>query len=275
MSDVRKSVSLERWRLAEALRVQFRIIGALMRREMRAHFGESRLGYLWAVLEPLLHLIVLIVLFDYILVRRSHLGGSMVLFMVTGLMPYFFYYKLATYVAGAVDNNRALLRLPPVKPLDVIVSRALLETATYVFVGFLLLIGLALAGESPSAVVPYDGLALAAAIATATGLGFGIGCINAVVRIFVPNWPAIFGLLLSPIFLLSGIWFLPDEVPQPFRGYLLFNPLMHVILWVRSAFYRGYEPADLDRTYASVCALGVVIVGIAVVRLNRHRLLEE
>lgn len=275
MSDVRKSALSERWRLKEACRVQFRIIGALIRREMRAHFGESRLGYLWAIIEPLLHLIVLIVLFDYVLARRSPLAGNVVLYMVTGLMPYFLWYKLAAYVAGAIDNNRALLRLPPVKPFDVIVSRAILETGTYLFVGFLLLVGLALVGTSSAEVVPHDALALAAALGAATGLGFGVGCLNAVIRIFVPNWSAIFGLLLSPVFLLSGIWFLPEEVPQPFRGYLLLNPLMHDILWVRSAFYRGYDPPDLDRTYALVSAVGVVLVGLALLRVNRRRLLEE
>jgi transposase len=102
------------WALSgEAIRLQSRVIAALVRRETRAHFGEMRLGYLWAIIEPALHLIVLGLLFSYVLRRHSPLGGSMIMFMLTGLMTYFLFYKLATYVAGAVSENRALLNLPP------------------------------------------------------------------------------------------------------------------------------------------------------------------
>ena len=31
---------------------QLRVVAALIRREMRAHFGESRMGYLWLLLSP-------------------------------------------------------------------------------------------------------------------------------------------------------------------------------------------------------------------------------
>lgn len=244
-----------------------------MRREMRAHFGEMRLGYLWALIEPALHLAVMSVLFVYILKRHSPLGGDLNLFMLTGLLPYFLFYKLALYLAGSIDENRPLLKLPPVKPFDVILARALLESATYIFVGFLLFAGLALVGESTD-VIPYQPLKLMSGIAATVAFGFGIGCINTVIRLFLHNWTTIFGLLLSPAFLLSGIWFLPDAIPQPFRDILLLNPVMHYIMWVRAGFYRGYEPPELDSGYALMWSAGVVVVGLALLRISRRKLLE-
>jgi capsular polysaccharide transport system permease protein len=256
-----------------AVELQLRVIAALMRREMRAHFGEARLGYLWAVIEPILHLTILAVLFDYVLKRHNPLGGSLNLFMMTGLLPYFLYYKLATYLAGAVEGNRSLLSVPVIKPLDVFVSRALLEVATHLLVGLILFGGIAMIGDADEA-VPHAPLQLVLAVAATAGLGFGAGCTNAVIRIFLRNWTAIFGLLLSPLFLLSGIWFLPNEVPQPFRDYLLLNPVMHLIMWVRSTFYPGYEPAELDRTYAAVWSIAAVLIGLALLRVSRRKLVE-
>ncbi|GEP58626.1 ABC transporter permease [Reyranella soli] len=257
---------------ADAIRLQFRVIAALVRRETRAHFGESRLGYLWAIIEPMLHLIVLGLLFSYVLKRHSPLGGSMIMFMLTGLMTYFLFYKLAAYVAGAVAGNRSLLNLPPIKPLDVMISRAILEAATYLFVGFLMFLGLVLAGHGEA--IPRHPLSLAAAIAVTIAFGFGVGTINAIIQVFVTNWSTIFGFLLSPLFLLSGLWFLPESVPPPFRGYLLYNPLMHCIMWVRSGYYRNYDPPDLDRGYAVLSSALTVAIGLMLLRATRRKLLE-
>jgi ABC-type polysaccharide/polyol phosphate export permease len=80
--------------------------------------GEARLVYLRAVLEPLLYLIAQVLLFTYRLRRYSLLEGRLALFMVTGMMTYSLYLKLANYLAGAVDENRAVLSLLSVKMLD-------------------------------------------------------------------------------------------------------------------------------------------------------------
>ena len=42
-----------------ALQTQVRVIQALIIRETRTRFGEARLGYGWALLEPVLHILML------------------------------------------------------------------------------------------------------------------------------------------------------------------------------------------------------------------------
>ena len=42
--------------LAEAFSIQLRVIGALILREIRGRFGRAKLGYLWAIFEPLMHI---------------------------------------------------------------------------------------------------------------------------------------------------------------------------------------------------------------------------
>ena len=254
------------------LRLQIRVVGALIRRETRAHFGELRLGYLWAIIEPSAHLAAYALLFTYVLKRHSPLGGNLVLFMLTGLFTYFLYSKQSTYLAGAIDENRSLLNLPPVKPFDVLIARCILEAATYLIVGCVLFSFLILNGVSEA--IPYRPLAVMAVLAGMTGLGFGVGVINAIIRVFIRNWMTIYGIVLSPIFLLSGIWFLPAAIPAPYRDYLLYNPVMHYIMWARSGFYRGYDPIELDRGYAVSCSAVAVVSGLILLRVLRRKLLE-
>ena len=258
--------------MLDAARLQVRVIAALVRRETRVHFGELRLGYLWAIIEPLLHLLVYLFLFTYLFRRQSPLEGGLALFMLTGLMPYFLYSKLAGYLAGGIDANRALLNLPPVKPLDVLIARAILEASTYLFVGVILLTALFI--EDGSDIAPDDPVQLTAALACTIAFGSGVGCINAVLRAFIRNWMTIYGLILSPVFFLSGIWYLPSQIPMPFREYILYNPLAHYIMWVRMAFYGNYHPIELDRSYAVYCSIVAAGLGLALLRVARRKILE-
>lgn len=264
------SSTLHRW--GDIVRSQVRVVAALIRREMRAHFGESRLGYLWAIIEPTLHLATFVLILVVLLKRHAPMGNNTTLFVMTAVLPYFLYAKLATYVGGSIENNRPLFNLPPVKPLDVVLARTILETATYFVVGLLIVVGLLLSGVSEAA--PAHPLQLAAAIGTIVTLGMGLGMVNVVVRVFIANWLTIFSLVTGPLYLLSGIWFLPEQVPQPLRGYLLYNPLMHFVMWSRVGFYRDYNPEYLDRPYAIAWALGALVVGLALMRIARRKVLE-
>ncbi len=256
----------------EVVRSQVRVIAALVRREMRAHFGESRIGYLWAIIEPILHLASFVLILIVLLKRHAPMGDNATLFVMTAVLPYFLYSKLATYIGSSVESNRALFNLPPVKPLDVVLARTILETATYLLVGFLLVVGLLLAGVSEA--VPAHPLQLAAAIAVVVMFGLGFGMINVVMRVFIANWLTVFSLVTGPLYLLSGIWWLPEQVPQPLRDYLLYNPLAHFVMWSRAGFYRDYKPEYLDRSYALAWALGALVVGLALLRIARRKVLE-
>jgi capsular polysaccharide transport system permease protein len=239
---------------------------------MRAHFGESRIGYLWAIIEPILHLAGFVLIMIVLLKRHAPMGSNATLFVMTAVLPYFLYAKLASYIASSIESNRALFNLPPIRPLDVVLARTILETATYLLVGFLLAVGLLLSGVSEA--VPAHPLELATAIAVVATFGMGFGMINLVIRIFITNWSTFFSLVTGPLYLLSGIWWLPEQVPQPLRDYLLYNPLAHFVMWSRAGWYRDYNPEYLDRPYALAWALGALVAGLALMRIARRKVLE-
>jgi len=250
---------------------QIRVVAALIRREMRAHFGESRMGYLWALVEPSLHVAVMMLVFVYVMHRRPALGTSTALFILTGIIPYFLYSKITSYVGGSVGGNRQLLALPPVKLHDVIVARMILEAATYLFVGFLLFLALFMAGIREA--VPYDLLPVFEAVGFSIVLGLGVGMINIVIVSYFHNWMTFFSFLSTPLWFFSGLWYIPDEISEPYRGYILYNPLVHIIMLARSGFYRELKPALLDMPYLIAFTGIALAIGLAMVRTARRQIL--
>lgn len=200
------------------------------------------------------------------------MGTSTSLFLLTGIVPYFLFSKLAGYLSGAVVSNRTLLFLPPVKVLDVIVARVVLEATTFLFVSFILFVILYLTGVADA--VPYDPLTVMAACALAIGLGVAIGLINIVLASYTHNWMIFFGVLTFPLWMFSGIFFLPEQVPQPFRDYLLYNPVMHIVLLFRMSFYPTYRAPYLDADYAMGVTAAVLALALALMQVARRRVLD-
>lgn len=270
MSSAGPKSEWQQW--ADVIRTQVRVTAALVRREMRAHFGESRIGYLWAVIDPALHLVAYIILFSTIMRRQVPFGGGVPLFLMTGIVPYFLCQKLWSYVAGAVLGNKGLLSLPPVKPFSVITARVILQSSTYLLVATITFIGIYLSGV-PKA-MPYDLMNVIGACVLAISLGLGVGMINLVLQAYIHNWMMIFSMMTFPLWMLSGIWFLPDQVPHTYRVFLEYNPLLHIIMFFRTGFYREFKADSLDLAYACGFTATMLVIGLVLTKVARRKILE-
>src|SRR5438105_6221384 len=72
----------------ERLRSQRRVIGALIIRETRTRFGDAKLGYGWAITEPVLHITLLSVTFAVLMHGQPPIGTQFFIFYYTGLVRY-------------------------------------------------------------------------------------------------------------------------------------------------------------------------------------------
>jgi tetratricopeptide (TPR) repeat protein len=72
----------ERWA------TQRRVLRALILRETRTRFAEYRLGYAWALLEPILHICLLSAMFAVLMHGRPPIGRHFFMFYYTGLIRY-------------------------------------------------------------------------------------------------------------------------------------------------------------------------------------------
>jgi Flp pilus assembly protein TadD len=75
------------WR--ERVRCQRRVIAALIIRETRTRFADSKLGYGWALIEPILHITVLSVTFAVLMYGQPPIGTDFFVFYYTGLIRYY------------------------------------------------------------------------------------------------------------------------------------------------------------------------------------------
>jgi ABC-type polysaccharide/polyol phosphate export permease/Flp pilus assembly protein TadD len=254
-----------------SLQTQWRVIHALIIRETRTRFGDSSLGYGWALLEPILHILVLSLVFAVLMRGRPPIGTQFFIFYYTGIIPYHIFVHTSSSMTYAVTANGSLLQLPVVGAFDVILARGLLELVTDILVAVILLAGFGAVGLGS---LPHNFAGVSGAVATVWLLGCGFGFVNAVVNAFFKSWDKIWAQLTRVLYFCSGIFYVPGMMPDWIRDTLAWNPVLQAVDWFRAGFFADYVPHWLDRSYLTAVAGLVLLAGLALERGLRRQLYE-
>jgi capsular polysaccharide transport system permease protein len=243
-----------------------RTITALMLREMSTTYGRSPGGYLWALLEPVGGIVLLTLVFSAGLkLRVPSLGISFAMFYATGVLAFLTYIRIQTKVAHCIVYSRALLRYPAVTFVDAILARFLLNLLTQTIV-FIVVIAGVMALFETRAVIDYGAVGLA--IAMAGALGLGLGTLNAYLMPLFPIYASVWSIMTTPLFFVSGILFIYEELPASGQAVIWYNPLIHITAMARKGFYAQY-----DATFASplyVFTVSLLVFGFGFVMVARH-----
>jgi capsular polysaccharide transport system permease protein len=248
-----------------------RVVNAMVLREMESRYGDKFGGYIWAILEPVGFIALLSIVFSTV-ARVPLLGSSFPLFYASGYLIYNFYTSIANVVGSAVSTNRALLNYPIVTPYDAYLARLLLQLLTASTAAILIVAGIALFQGLDLRLI-YENILTGVVLASL--LGLGVGMINSLLFEIVPIWKEIFRIISAPLFLISGIFFIPEALPQSAQNLIYFNPLAHIIAWGRSGFYPEYSSEFIDRFAVLFTVMSVVLIGLVVTSKFKHRLARK
>jgi capsular polysaccharide transport system permease protein len=248
--------------LLPLLRIQGRVIGALILREMIARFGRRGGGFLWLFLEPLLFM-ALIGGFRFVIFHETLRHDiPIVVFAFVSLLPFLMFRHILSQSVGAVVQNSGLLYHRQVTVLDVLLARNLLEVSVTVA---LALVGLVLCGLYLGE-WPADPLLFAVALLMSALLANGIGMLfGALGAVFTPARRVV-GPLTLVILPLSGAMWLMQDMPPAFRAWAEWIPMVSLHEAMRDAQFGSRIVSYHDLGYVLWWALGATLVGLAAVR---------
>ncbi|WP_310619170.1 ABC transporter permease [Flexibacterium corallicola] len=251
--------------MTELLTIQFRVIGALVLREARSSFGNTKLGYLWTILSPAFGVFLLVMIFSAV-GRSPSIGTSFALFFATGIMPFQAFVKINSNLMTAIKSSRGLLTYPMVKETDIVFSKYLFYYLTFVLV-MLMFFNMLIAVDM--AFPPQRLETVLMAFTSVTLLALGAGMTNAVIFKLWSSWQPIEAILSRPLFFISGILYIPSEFPSNIVYFLSWNPILHGIEWFREGYYGYYTSSVLDKSYLLGVALTLLLIGFTGERVYR------
>jgi lipopolysaccharide transport system permease protein len=225
-------------------------------REVRIRYKQSFLGAAWAVLQPLVLMLVFTMVFSF-LTRVPTGEVPYPLFCYTALLPWTFFAGAVSFAAPSLINNVNLVS-------KVYFPREILPIATVgaAFVDFLVATALFVAllfyyGTPMTMALLWVPVLLILQIALTSGVVLFIAALSVRfrdVRFLVPLGLQIW-MFASPIIYPSTL------VPTHLRPYYELNPMAGIISGYRAAVIHGAAPEAASLLAASIVSLGLLVLG--------------
>jgi capsular polysaccharide transport system permease protein len=253
--------------LLHSLRIQFRVLHALLMREIITRFGRENLGVLWLVAEPMLFTLGVTTLWT---AAGLHHGSPIpiVAFAVTGYSSVLMWRNSANHSGGAIAQNKPLLFHRNVRVIDVLLTRIALEiggatgsfivlSSLFIFVGWMPLPEDLLMVLCGWFMLAWFGASLALLI------GAGTAYSEIVARLWHPA-----AYLLFP---LSGAGFMVEWLPVGMQKIVMLLPMVHGVEMLREGYFGNVVPTHYDVGYMASCCLVMSLAGLYLVRQASRR----
>ena len=261
-------------RLHQLLRsssVEWRVVHALLMREVLTRFGRHNIGFLWLFIEPMIFTLGVTALWT--IAKQLH-GSNLPIaaFALTGYSAVLLWRNMPSRTIGALEPNLALMYHRNVKVMDIFLARLILEAAgaTISFV-ILSVLFIAMGAIEP----PEDVLRVAWGWFMLTWFGFSLavllGSLSEEYHLIEKLWhPSAY--LLFP---LSGAAFLVDALPVAAQQAVLYLPMVHGVEYVRDGYFGSHIQAHHDLNYMALCNMGLLLLGIAQLRKISRTVIPE
>ena len=252
-----------------ALRIQGRVIHALLMREVLTRYGRHNIGFLWLFVEPMIFTLGVTAMWAVI---KTSSALPIVAFAVTGYSSVLLWRNMPSRCIGALGPNQSLMYHRNVRPMDVYVSRLLLEAiggTTSFLVLSLLFIGIGWMA------LPEDLLKIALGwfllMWFGAALALLLGSLSQQFEVIEKVWGP-FSYLTFP---LSGAMFMVEWLPKGGQEFVLYFPMVHCVELLREGYFGSTVTAHYDVGY--VVAISAVLSLLALAqerRVSRGMVLE-
>lgn len=220
-----------------------RVLWALMLREIHTLYGDSRLGYLWTMVQTLFMVLSLWFVRLLFNMHTPH-GLSIPEYLLTGYVLWNMMMRIIDKCMYAVSGNMAILTYPQVTVVDLMVARALVILATETMT--LLLLALVVNGYGFHYQVE-DVLLFLTALVTAAFLALGLGMTMASLSALWPTLARLLPMVWRLFFFVSGILYSPARLIRGARDVVSWNPFLQVIEMARRGISESYY--DIEPRY--------------------------
>ncbi len=251
----------------KALGVQMRVIGAVLMRELHTRYGRDNIGYLWMVAEPLMFGSVISLIRSGEQVHDKEF--SPVGFAVVGYAIFIMFRSIVGRSDGALSGNLPLLYHRMVTVLDIVIARAILEAAG-TFVSFIILLTFFISVDFMD--FPARPLMLLVGIGYVLWLSLGLSMIIVGGTYEKRTLERLIHPMLYFMIPLSGAFYRVGWVPQPYRRYLLWNPLPQAFEIVRYGQFEGGTLEYVNFIYLTGACMIFTLLGLVALRSVRGRI---
>jgi len=247
-----------RWsRLAELWRYRDLLL-LLATRDLKVRYKQTVLGVLWAVLQPLVTMVVLHIFFGRVLGVAQHVEGvAYPVFLFAGLVPWTLFATAVAASSESLVNEAGLLRKVYFPRLVMPIASVGAPLADYVLASIVLLGMMAWFAVSVTWQIALLPLVMASTLIAVLGIGVLLSALTVRYRDFRHVVP----FLVQTLFFLTPVIYPVTMLPERWRWVLHLNPMSGPIEASRAAIL-GTPMDAVGWATSTIVGLGLLTLGV-------------
>lgn len=248
-----------------------RILVALFFREAALKFGTNIFSYIWTLVEPSAFTAIYLLVRIFVKDQGAMIGDNSALFLLTGVVVCrAVRFTIARAMAG-IRQNLGLFEFGAIRPIDVITAKVTLEFTIWllIFAAFMVSVSYI---DGEQVLTNYQGAVLAGIMCFY--FSFAMSMFNATVGALVPIYRSLWKLATMPMYLASGVLFVPAQLPPDVLNIVWWNPFLHCVEGIRENSYLDYISV-YSPTYLGTFSTIVLLIAVAVEHIYRKDILRS
>jgi lipopolysaccharide transport system permease protein len=225
-------------------------------RDITVRYKQTVIGVLWAIIRPLLTMIIFTVIFSKLAKLPSDGNVPYAIMVFVGMLPWQFFSSAISEASNSLISNTQLITKVYFPRIIIPISSVVTSFIDFL-VSFVILIFLMLYYHfTPSWHIIFLPIFLLIVFFTAAGIGLYITALNVKYRDFRYIVPFIvqFGLYVSPVGFSSSV------VPEKYRLLYSLNPMVGVIDGFRWSILGGKSLVNLPDFFMSIFIMTIFLI---------------
>ena len=237
------------------------LVRGLARRKIELRYRGSLLGFLWAIVNPLLLLAVYTFVFSIVFKARwgdaSSNTTEFSLYLFSGIILYSVFAECVNEAPSLMLQNSAFVKQHRF-PLEILLWVSLLATLFNFAVGMtvLMVFHFFVLGLPPVSAIYLPLIMVPVILMT-----LGVSWLLAALGVFLRDITQVVGVLTTALLFLSPIFYPASRIPEHWQAQYFLNPFARIIEMSKVVLFQGAEPAWVPLAVMSLAGWGMAWFG--------------
>jgi len=244
------------------------VIRELTAREIKRKYAGSSLGIIWSVLNPLLHMVVMSLIFSTMF---RHSIENFPIYYLTGQIFWTLFSGATTSAMTALVDNRNLLVKAKLPKQTFVLSRIYTALVNFGYTCIAYVLMLAVFQIKPNVTMLLFPLAVLFMLAVSIGVGY----ILSVIYVFFADVKYLYSVFLTLWMYVTALFYPITSLPEVMQDFIGCNPIYVVIAFARECVIYGRIPDPMTWIKLIGWSIGSLVVGLNVFKFKENQIIQK
>ncbi len=245
------------------------LLEEIVKKNFSSKYKDSVLGVVWTILSPLLMMALFTIIFSTLFSRNI---DNFAVYFLCGWCIFHFFTSSISASMNSLKGNKTILQRTPAPKYIFVLGSILSEFLNYLIMLILLVVIMVITHAPfhfPIILCSIIPVILLFIMIVGLGLMVSIACV------YYSDIRHLWTVLSLMFMYASAIFYPMDIVPEPFREYMMLNPLYWAINQFRCFVYQGITPNVLNLINLLLLSLIILICGIIVFKKYEDKVVTK